>query len=75
MYIQRSFLPNFSGIWNSINLLICSILGDIPRDDPEPAGGSAEVVNDPGTPSVPPESTFVKLAPSKNRYTILKDEL
>jgi len=49
--------------------------GDIPRDDPEPAGGSAEVINDPGTPSVPPESTFVKLAPSKNRYTILKDEL
>jgi len=49
--------------------------GDIPRDDPEPARGSAEVVNDPGTPSVPPESTFVKLAPSKNRYTLLKDEL
>lgn len=23
----------------------------------------------------PPESTFKKLAPSKNRYTLLKDEL
>ena len=22
----------------------------------------------------PPESTFVKLAPSKNRYTLLRDE-
>lgn len=25
--------------------------------------------------STPPESTFKKLAPSKNRYTLLKDEL
>lgn len=24
---------------------------------------------------IPPESTFKKLAPSKNRYTLLKDEL
>ncbi|XP_015116826.1 endoplasmic reticulum resident protein 44 isoform X3 [Diachasma alloeum] len=27
------------------------------------------------TPTTPPESTFKKLAPSKNRYTLLKDEL
>ena len=25
--------------------------------------------------TTPPESTFKKLAPSKNRYTLLKDEL
>jgi len=45
--------------------------GDIPR---EPTG---DVVSDnaPETPSVPPGSSFVKLAPSKNRYTLLKDEL
>lgn len=27
------------------------------------------------TPTTPPESTFIKLAPSKNRYTLLRDEL
>ncbi|XP_014209180.1 endoplasmic reticulum resident protein 44 isoform X2 [Copidosoma floridanum] len=27
------------------------------------------------TPTTPPESTFKKLAPSKNRYTLLRDEL
>ena len=26
-------------------------------------------------PTMPPESTFKKLAPSKNRYTLLRDEL
>lgn len=26
-------------------------------------------------PTKPPESTFKKLAPSKNRYTLLRDEL
>jgi endoplasmic reticulum resident protein 44 len=26
-------------------------------------------------PTSPPESTFKKLAPSKNRYTLLRDEL
>lgn len=26
-------------------------------------------------PTTPPESTFKKLAPSKNRYTLLRDEL
>ncbi|XP_034950662.1 endoplasmic reticulum resident protein 44 [Chelonus insularis] len=29
----------------------------------------------PKIPTTPPESTFKKLAPSKNRYTLLKDEL
>jgi len=48
--------------------------GDIPREDPDPSG-NVENINVPETPSVPPESTFVKLAPSKNRYTLLKDEL
>lgn len=27
------------------------------------------------SPTTPPESTFKKLAPSRNRYTLLKDEL
>ncbi|XP_057325744.1 endoplasmic reticulum resident protein 44 isoform X2 [Microplitis mediator] len=36
---------------------------------------SNELSDDPKTPTVPPESTFKKLAPSKNRYTLLKDEL
>jgi len=27
------------------------------------------------TPTTPPESAFKKLAPSKNRYTLVKDEL
>jgi len=27
------------------------------------------------TPTTPPESTFKKLAPSKNRYTLIRDEL
>lgn len=36
--------------------------------------------NEPGEPkkikvTTPPESTFKKLAPSKNRYTLLRDEL
>ncbi|XP_044584543.1 endoplasmic reticulum resident protein 44-like isoform X1 [Cotesia glomerata] len=34
-----------------------------------------ELTDDSRTPTVPPESTFKKLAPSKNRYTLLKDEL
>lgn len=40
--------------------------------DPEteqPSDGS------PKQPTTPPESTFKKLAPSRNRYTLLKDEL
>lgn len=48
--------------------------GDIPREDPAPSPEDVVRV-DPEVPSQPPESTFVKLAPSKNRYTILKDEL
>jgi len=49
--------------------------GDIPREDPQPSAENVveQVVHE--APSQPPESTFVKLAPSKNRYTILKDEL
>lgn len=39
---------------------------------PDPAN---ELTDDSRTPTVPPESTFKKLAPSKNRYTLLKDEL
>lgn len=31
--------------------------------------------NDTEQPTTPPESTFKKLAPSKNRYTLLRDEL
>lgn len=31
--------------------------------------------NDQAVQTLPPESTFKKLAPSKNRYTLLKDEL
>jgi len=51
--------------------------GDIPRGlgDPDPNPGVVTEPKDTETPSVPPESTFVKLAPSKNRYTLLKDEL
>ncbi|XP_017875303.1 endoplasmic reticulum resident protein 44 isoform X2 [Ceratina calcarata] len=34
-----------------------------------------QVVGQIKVPTTPPESTFKKLAPSKNRYTLLKDEL
>lgn len=34
-----------------------------------------EVSSSQKAPTTPPESTFKKLAPSKNRYTLLKDEL
>ncbi|KAJ3643218.1 hypothetical protein Zmor_025942 [Zophobas morio] len=34
-----------------------------------------EVSSSQKAPTLPPESTFKKLAPSKNRYTLLKDEL
>lgn len=39
--------------------------------------GSADSNQDDDQPvqTLPPESTFKKLAPSKNRYTLLKDEL
>lgn len=39
----------------------------VAHDHGQPQGG--EIV------STPPESTFIKLAPSSNRYTIIKDEL
>jgi endoplasmic reticulum resident protein 44 len=38
----------------------------------EIGGSNNEIVKKKTT---PPESTFKKLAPSKNRYTLLKDEL
>lgn len=38
-----------------------------PDSDNEDNGGKQ--------PTTPPESTFKKLAPSKNRYTLLRDEL
>ncbi|XP_064598270.1 endoplasmic reticulum resident protein 44-like [Liolophura sinensis] len=44
--------------------------GHIPHDKSD---GSADVK--PKQPTSPPESTFRKLAPSRNRYTILRDEL
>lgn len=40
-------------------------------DSEEPQTQSAKIKS----PTTPPESTFKKLAPSKNRYTLLKDEL
>jgi len=56
---------------------VAAVEGDIPRNlgDPDPNPGVVTEQKDTETPSVPPESTFVKLAPSKNRYTLLKDEL
>jgi len=51
-------------------------LGHIPKDSDE--GGQPDTVQGgegrlPET--SPPESLFIKLAPSRNRYTILRDEL
>lgn len=44
-----------------------------------PESGATEEMKDVkiviGKATNPPESTFKKLAPSKNRYTLLKDEL
>lgn len=40
-----------------------------PNNDPPQVTGHVKV------PTSPPESTFKKLAPSKNRYTLLRDEL
>lgn len=39
---------------------------------PDPANNAIE---DNVKVTTPPESTFKKLAPSKNRYTLLRDEL
>lgn len=47
--------------------------GDIPRDNEAPV--VEHLTEEVDGPSQPPKSTFVKLAPSSNRYTILKDEL
>lgn len=40
-----------------------------PEQDSHSHGGGTEI------PTTPPESTFKKLGPSKNRYTLLRDEL
>lgn len=43
---------------------------------PDPSSNEVpQVVGQIKVPTTPPESTFKKLAPSKNRYTLLKDEL
>ena len=42
----------------------------VPKQDDKPATEKKEPV-----PTTPPESTFKKLAPSRNRYTLLRDEL
>lgn len=43
---------------------------------PDPETNAVDGGNDDvKSPTTPPESTFKKLAPSKNRYTLLKDEL
>lgn len=42
---------------------------------PDPNNEVPEIDGQVKTPTTPPESTFKKLAPSKNRYTLLKDEL
>lgn len=42
----------------------------VPKQDDKPAEQKKEPV-----PTTPPESTFKKLAPSRNRYTLLRDEL
>ena len=57
---------------------ICSV--QVPQDGPE---GPHHVPKDEDNtdekqqvqPTTPPESSFRKLAPSKNRYTLLRDEL
>ena len=44
---------------------------------PDPVTNEARQIdsNPNKVPTSPPESTFKKLAPSKNRYTLLRDEL
>lgn len=43
---------------------------------PDPSSNKVpQIVGQIKVPTTPPESTFKKLAPSKNRYTLLKDEL
>ncbi|XP_003400209.1 endoplasmic reticulum resident protein 44 isoform X2 [Bombus terrestris] len=43
---------------------------------PDPSSNEVpQIVGQIKVPTTPPESTFKKLAPSKNRYTLLKDEL
>lgn len=42
---------------------------------PEPVTNTPQQIDGNKKPTMPPESTFKKLAPSKNRYTLLRDEL
>lgn len=42
---------------------------------PDTSENAAENEVETGKVTQPPESTFKKLAPSKNRYTLLRDEL
>jgi len=54
-----------------------------PQEEKEPTSDGGHINKDeegdadikPKAPTTPPESTFKKLAPSKDRYTILRDEL
>lgn len=47
------------------------------QTDPQPIGigGDSDSQQEGRDPTTPPESTFKKLAPSRNRYTLLRDEL
>ncbi|XP_076284678.1 endoplasmic reticulum protein 44 isoform X1 [Lasioglossum baleicum] len=46
------------------------------HNGPDPSNNeSPQIVGQIKVPTTPPESTFKKLAPSKNRYTLLRDEL
>jgi hypothetical protein len=45
-----------------------------PRPDKEEEEGSEEEEEETRQSTDPPESQFVRLGPSRNRYTILKDE-
>ncbi|XP_012282628.1 endoplasmic reticulum resident protein 44 isoform X1 [Orussus abietinus] len=46
------------------------------HNGPDPSSSDdSQVTGQVKTPTTPPESTFKKLAPSKNRYTLLRDEL
>lgn len=42
---------------------------------PDPGNNNVPQIDTGKGPTSPPESTFKKLAPSRNRYTLLRDEL
>lgn len=60
--------PAIEVISNDGNLQPDSKMNNIPRDDIKTQPQAAKITS-------PPESTFKKLGPSRNRYTILRDEL